>query len=54
MDRDNSNLLLAGYGNGFVRLYDLRHNDDRAVVQQYQGHQSWVGFLPGTQTQLSL
>ena len=32
----------AGYGNGIVRLYDLRCSDDRAMTQHYDHHKSWV------------
>ncbi|EDQ87341.1 uncharacterized protein MONBRDRAFT_27441 [Monosiga brevicollis MX1] len=42
IDRDDPQRLLAGYGNGLIRLFDLRHSDDRAVVQQYSVHQDYI------------
>lgn len=40
-DKMDSNMFLAGYGNGTVRLYDARAGDDAATVH-YAHHKSWV------------
>lgn len=42
VDKNEGNLLIAGYGNGNVRLFDLRLPHDNCVVQQYKHHKSWV------------
>jgi len=39
---DNSSLVVAGFGNGNVCLFDLRQPNDKAVVQRFEQHKSWV------------
>jgi regulator-associated protein of mTOR len=42
VDKNIGNLAIAGYGNGSVRLFDIRVPVESSLVQHYEQHQHWV------------
>lgn len=37
-----STVFLAGFGDGMVKIFDRRLDDDDAIVRSYSSHSSWV------------
>eukprot|EP00045_Choanoeca_perplexa_P015462 m.195251 g.195251 ORF g.195251 m.195251 type:complete len:1312 (-) comp16999_c0_seq1:102-4037(-) len=42
VDAKHPNTVYCGYGNGIVRLYDLRIARERSKPQEFAAHQSWI------------
>jgi hypothetical protein len=41
-DHGSSSIFLASFGDGSVKIFDRRMEEDDAVVRAYRGHTSWV------------
>lgn len=41
-DPDSRSLFVATFGDGTVKIFDKRLDEDDAVVKVYQEHSSWV------------
>ncbi|TDL29563.1 hypothetical protein BD410DRAFT_780006 [Rickenella mellea] len=41
-DHESTSVFLAGFGDGVVKLFDRRMDEDDAVVRTYQEHSTWV------------
>lgn len=38
----NSTVFMTSFGNGLVKIFDRRLEEDEAIVRQYSAHSSWV------------
>lgn len=41
-DSGSSSLFIAGFGNGDVKVFDRRMEEEDAIVQSWSIHDSWV------------
>ncbi|KAJ3739761.1 hypothetical protein DFH05DRAFT_1512697 [Lentinula detonsa] len=41
-DPDSSQIFVAGFGDGWIKVFDRRFEEDEAIVQTHRGHAAWV------------
>ena len=41
-DQGSGSIFVAAFGDGMVKVFDRRMEDDEAIVQKYNAHSSWV------------
>lgn len=41
-DPGSSQIFVAGFGDGWIKVFDRRFEEDEAIVQTYRGHNAWV------------
>ncbi|KAJ3813805.1 hypothetical protein F5876DRAFT_34250 [Lentinula aff. lateritia] len=41
-DPGSSQIFVAGFGDGWIKVFDRRFEEDEAIVQTHRGHNAWV------------